>query len=239
MEAHRHFGKSSSGSRNQGLNNRTTAVFVAAVCAVLAAALIYLFVSHYHKAPVAPVVVQNATVWEAARPIPAGTPQSQIAAAGLLKSTQVPSTQVVAGALTDPSIVAGQATSVAIVAGQQVTISDFTKTPVNSITPFIKGDQRGVAFSLDSEHGLTSYLQPNDTVDVMATNGSGSSELLAKDVMIIANTNGLIILRLTDKQALLMTAATGKYSLWFAMRPTVKATNSVQVGAVGTAGSIG
>jgi Flp pilus assembly protein CpaB len=239
MEAHRHFGKSSAGGRNQGINNRKSAILVAAVSAVAAAAVIYLFVTHYRKAPVAPVVVQNDTVWVASKTIPAGTPESQIAAAGLLKSTQVPVSQVVAGAITDPTTIAGASTSVAIVAGQQVTAADFSKSTVPTLTPFLKGDQRGVAFTLDSEHGLTGYLQPDSTVDVMATNGKGSTELLVKDVTIIANSGGIVVLRLTDKQALLVTAATGKYSLWFAMRPTVNATNSVQVGAVGTAGSIG
>jgi Flp pilus assembly protein CpaB len=238
MEANRHFGRSVAGGRKQGLNNRPTAILVAAVSAVLAAALIYLFVTHYHKS--APVVVapQNATVWLASHYIPADTPQSQIAAGGYLKSAVVPVTQVVAGAITDPSVVAGEATSVAIEAGQQVTAGDFTRTPVNSITTYLKGDQRGVAFTFDSEHGLTSYLQPNDTVDVMATSG-GSTELLVKDITVIANSAGNVVLRLTDKQALLVTAASGKYSLWLTMRPTIKATNSVQVGAVGSAGSIG
>ena len=68
---------------------------------------------------------------------------------------------------------------------------------------------------------------------------AGASELLAKNVEIIANTAGLVVLRLTDKQALLVTAATGKYSLWLTMRPTVKPTNSVQVGAVGSVGAAG
>lgn len=238
MEAHRHFGKPGAGSRKQGLNNRPTAILVAAVSAVLAAALIYLFVTHYHKS--APVVVapQSATVWVASHYIPADTPQSQIAAGGYLKADTVPVTQVIAGAITDPSVVAGEATSVAIEAGQQVTVGDFTRTPVNSITTYLKGDQRGVAFTFDSEHGLTSYLKPNNTVDVMATS-NGSTELLVKDITVIANSGGNVVLRLTDKQALLVTAASGKYALWLTMRPTIKATNSVQVGAVGSAGSIG
>jgi Flp pilus assembly protein CpaB len=237
MEAHRHFGKPA-GSSNKGLNNRTTQIFVAAVSALLAAALIYLFVTHYNKSTAAPVVAPNSTVWVASQTIPAGTPQSQIAAGGLIKATSVPPSQVVAGAINNPSVVAGEATSVAIVAGQQLTAGDFTRTPVNSLTTFLKGDQRGVAFTLDSEHGLTSFLQPNDTVDIMAVSG-GSSELLVKDVTIIANNSGLVVLRLTDKQALLVTAATGKDALWFSMRPTINATNSVQVGAVGTASTIG
>ncbi len=236
MEASRHFGKSASGSRGSALSNRRTAILVAVVSAVLAAVLIYLFVSHYQKNTV--VAPPNSTVWVAKRYIPAGTPQSQIAAAGLLKSTQVPASQAVLGAISDPSAVAGQTTSVAIEAGQQVTVGDFTKTAANPITAYIKGDQRGVAFTLDSEHGLTSYLQPDDTVDIMALKGN-STELLLKDVTIIANSGGIVVLRLTDKQALIVTAASAVDTLWLAMRPTINATNSIKVGAVGSVGSIG
>jgi Flp pilus assembly protein CpaB len=237
MEASRHFGKSASGG--SGLSNRRTAILVAGVSALAAAVLIYLFVSHYDKKAPAVLAPQDTTVWVAKQYIPAGTPQNQIAAGGLLKPTHVPASQAVLGALTDPSAVAGQATSVAIETGQQVTVSDFTKTPVNAIGSYIKGDQRGVAFTFDSEHGLTTYLQPDDTVDIMALNGGGASELLIKDVTIIGNTSGLVILRLTDKQALLVTAATSKYTLWLALRPGIKATNSVQVGSVGSVGTIG
>jgi Flp pilus assembly protein CpaB len=240
MEAHRHFGKPVSGSRNKGLNNRRTAILVAAVFAVLAAALIYLFVTHYRKAPVAPVVVPNVTVWKAAAAIPAGTPANQIIADNLMKPSQVPATQA-AGGISSSSAVAGDNTSVAISKGETLTATDFVRpTATSSLSGYLKGDQRGVAFTLDNEHGLTSYLQAPDTVDVMGVDPTaGASELLAKDVTIIANTAGLVVLRLTDKQALLVTAATGKYSLWLTMRPTVKATNSVQVGAVGSVGSIG
>lgn len=237
MEASRHFGKSASGRRGSALSNRRTAILVAAVSALLAAVLIYLFVSHYQKNTV--VAPPTSTVWVAKRYIPAGTPQSQIAASGLLKSTQVPASQAVLGAITDPSAVAGQTTSVAIEAGQQVTAGDYAATSTaNPITAYIKGDQRGVAFTLDSEHGLTSYLQPGNTVDIMALKGS-STELLLKDVTVIANSGGIVVLRLTDKQALIVTAASAADTLWLSIRPTINATNSVQVGAVGSAASIG
>lgn len=236
MEAHRHFGKSASGGKS--LSNRNTAFLVAGISALLAAALIYLFVSHYHKNAPTVIAPQETTVWVAKQYIPVGTPQGQLAADNLLKPTHVPVSQAVLGALTDPSVVAGQATSVAIEAGQQVTAGDFTKTPVNPITSYIKGDQRGVAFTMDSEHGLTGFLQPNDTVDIMALKGN-STELLMKDVTIIGNSGGLLILRLTDKQALIVTAASANSTLWLSMRPTVNATNSVQVGAVGSVGQIG
>lgn len=235
MEASRHFGKSGSSSKSG--NDRRTAVLVAGISALLAAALIYLFVTHYNKSTPKPIVVaQYSTVLEAKVAIPAGTPESQLVSGGMLVPTKVPQSQVVAGALSDPVLVAGEATSVAIPIGQQITAGDFTKTPINAITPFLKGDQRGVAFSLDSEHGLTSYLQPNSTVDMMAVSG-GTSRLLLADVMIIANANGLVVMRLTDKQMLIVTAATDAgYSLWLAMRPTLNAKESVKVGSVGSLG---
>ncbi len=237
MEAHRHFGKSASGG--QGLNNRKTAMLVAGVSALLAAVLIYLFVTHYHKTTPAIVAPQDSTVLVAKHAIPAGTPETQLAAGGLLAPTRVPQSQVVVGALSDPATVAGQATSVAIEAGQQITLSDFTKTPVNSLTSYLKGDQRGVAFTLDDEHGLTTYLQPDSTVDVMDVDtATDHVKLLIKDVTIIANASGIVVLRLTDKQALVVAAATlGSNSLWLSMRPAVKATNSVPVGEVGSVGS--
>ena len=235
MEANRHFGKS--GSSGKGMSDRKTAFLVAGISAVLAAALIYLFVSHYHKNNPAPVVVtpQDSTVLVAKQPIPAGTPESQVVAGGLLKPTRVPQSQVVAGALSDPSLVAGEATAVAIPVGQQITAADFTKTPINTISEFLKGDQRGVGFNLDGEHGLTSFLQPNTQVDVMAVKGS-TTQLLLSNVTIIGNSGGLVILRLTDKQQLIVTAATTDHTLWLSMRPTLKATESVKVGTVGTDG---
>jgi Flp pilus assembly protein CpaB len=234
MEAHRHFGKSASGA----LGSRRTAILVAGASALAAAALIYLFVTHYRKA--APVVVpQDITVLVAKQYIPAGTPQSELAAGGLLKPVHVPPSQVVAGALSDPAVVAGQATSVAVEAGQQITAADFSKSAAtSSLTYYLKGDERGVGFTLDAQHGLTSYLQPGNTVDVMDVNSkSGSVKLLIKDVTVIANSGGIVVLRLTDKQALLVASGTTvNDSLWLTARPTVKGTNSIPAGEVGSVG---
>lgn len=210
--------------------NRRNSILVAALSAVLAAALIYLFVSHYSKSspPAAPVTT---TVWEATKSIPRGTPEATAADAGLFKAVQVPVSQAVVGAISDPSVITGDAAAVPIVAGQQITVSDFVRT-TDTISADLKGTQRAVAFSLDSEHGLTAFLQPGNTVDIMGTTG-GSSELLAQKIPVLSNSGGLVVLRLTDRQALLMTAATGKFSLWLSLRPSLKAADSVRVGSVG------
>lgn len=233
MEAHRHFGRLGSGSRNQGWSSRRSSILVAALSAVLAAALIYLFVTHYRRSSPAPAAVAQVTVWEATQYIPRGTPQSVIAAEGLLKSTQIPATQALTGAIADPSAIAGEASSVAISKGEQVTALDFTRANA-ALSSYLKGDQRAVAFALDPQHGLTAYLQVGDTVDVMAVKGNGSTEMLAQNVTVLANQAGDVVLRLTDRQALLVTAATGKASLWLSLRPALGAKDSVQVGSVGS-----
>lgn len=223
------FAKSGVG-RSLGLANRRNSILVAVLSAVLAAVLIYLFVSHYHKAspPAAPL---ETTVWVAARNIPQGTSEATAAAAGLFKSMTVPVNKAVAGAIGDPAVITGDAAAVAIVAGQQLTVADFTKT-ADTVSAELTGSQRAVAFSLDSEHGLTSFLAPGNTVDIMGLSG-GASTLLLQKVPVLSNSGGLVVLRLTDRQALLITAATGSYSLWLTLRPSLNAKDSVQVGSVG------
>ena len=120
MEAHGHFG-GKLGSRRSGssLQNRRTPILIAILSAVLAGVLISLFVSHYHKTTVQ--AAPETTVFVARGYIPRGTPQSTVASGGMLKPVQVPVTQAIAGAITDPSAIAGQVSAEPISAGQQVT----------------------------------------------------------------------------------------------------------------------
>jgi Flp pilus assembly protein CpaB len=233
MEAHRHFGKLGIGG-SRGQSSRKNSILIALLSAVLAAALIYLFVTHYKKNTAQPTAPLEVTVWVATRTIPQGTPESAIASAGDFKAIQVPATQAVVGAITDPSVVAGQATSTAIAKRQQVTASDFTRTPA-VLAADLTQNQRAVAFSLDTEHGLTTWLAAGDTVDVMVVNGAThKTELVDQNVTVLENSQGLVVLKLTDKQALLVTAATTNGGLWLSLRPALGATNSVPVYSVGS-----
>lgn len=228
MEAHRHFGKLGIGGRSQGLSSRKHSILIAALSAVLAAALIYLFVSHYKKNTVQqPVAPTQATVWIATHAIPQGTPESVVASDGYFKQAQVPAAHVIAGAIADPSQVVGEATTTAVAAGQQITASDFIKTPA-ILAENLSGDQRAVAFSFDSEHGLTTWLAAGDTVDIMLVKGK-QSELVEQNVTVLENEQGLVVLKLTDKQALLLTGFTTQGSLWISLRPALKAADSIRI----------
>jgi len=229
MEANGLFG-GKLGSRRAGsaLTNGRTPMLIAIASAVLAGLLIYLFVSHYRKTTV--LAPSNVTVFVARSYIPRGTPQSTVAAGGMLKPVSVPTTQAVAGAITDPSAITGQVSTAPITAGQQITASDFTTGNV-TIGAYLKGNERAVAFSLDTEHGLTSYVVAGSTVDIMGLDGD-KAEMLAQNVSVIANAGGNVVLRVSDKQALQLTSATGVSSLWLTLRPAAGAKDSVKVGTV-------
>ncbi len=89
MEAHRHFGKLGRGG-SRGLSSRKNSMLIAVLSAVLAAALIYLFVTHYKKNTAQPTAPLAVTVWEATHTIPQGTPESAIASAGDFKACSGP-----------------------------------------------------------------------------------------------------------------------------------------------------
>jgi Flp pilus assembly protein CpaB len=206
---------------------------VAALAAVLAGVLMYLFVQHYKSNSTTSVAAPaNVSVFEATKYIPAGTPASSIASEGLLQRTQIPSKEAQAGAITDPSVIAGEVSSASISQGQQATASAFTHTAV-TIGAYLIGTQRAIAIPLDAPHGLTAYLTAGNAVDVMDDNG-GSTTMLAQKVSILANTGGDVVLRVSDRQALQISAAADATKLWLVLRPATAAAQSVQVGSKGT-----
>jgi len=224
MEAHSHFGKVGGSRSGQGFATRRGSVLVALISAVMAGVLIYLFVSHYHKTTVAPPATM--TVYEAARYIPAGTPESTIAAENLLKPVTVPVASAFAGAISDPAAITGEVSAVPITLGQQVTVTDFSHSNV-TISSYLTGDHRAVAIAIDSAHGLTSYLSRGDTIDVIAQGPGGTDELF-QDVTVLGNQAGNVVLDLTDKQAMQLSNAVGNHlTIWFELRPLNGAKNSV------------
>ena len=215
----------------QVLASRRGAVTVALISAGIAGILIYAFVSHYRKTTV--LQPANAVVFVAKGFIPAGTPESSIASQDLLKRELVPATQAVSGAIVDPSEIAGAVSVASITAGQQVTVADFAHTEI-TIGAYLRGDQRAIAIPLDTAHGFTSYLVEGDTVDIMGY-GSHGTVMLAQDITVLANSGGDVVFRVTDKQALVLTAASAETQLWLSLRPPAGARSSVGVGAVGNA----
>lgn len=230
MEANGHTGRLGSRLSGQGVGGRQGSILIALLAALLAAGLIYVFVSHYHKTTVLPPA--TATVFVAKQAIPAGMSEQQIASAGLLEPKQLPLSQILVGAISDPSVVAGENTTAAIAVGQQLTATDFVRGST-SLATLLRGDQRAVAISIDPAHGMTGYVVEGNNVDVMVQEPSGASGVLFQNIEVLANQGGDVVLKLADHQVLqLADALQDKFTIWLAMRPARNASNSVRVGTV-------
>jgi Flp pilus assembly protein CpaB len=217
----------------QLLATRRGAMTVAALAALLAGVLLYLFVQHY-KSNGTPSAAAPSTVnvFETTKYIPAGTPAQTLASEGLLQKTQVSSKQAQVGAIADPSAITGEVSATNIAKGQQVTAADFTHANV-TIGAYLTGTQRAIAVPLDAPHGLTSYLAAGNTVDMMVDNG-GTTSVLAQNLSILENTGGDVVLRVSDKQALQISAASDSTKIWLVLRPPTGAQQSIRVGSKGT-----
>lgn len=214
----------------QILASRRGALTVAAITAILAGALFYLFVQHYKKTA-APVTVApaNVYVFVAGKYIPKGTPAETIDQQGLLRRTQVAAPQAVSGAITDPSEIAGEVSTSAIAAGQQITAADFTRANV-SLGAYLTGNQRAIALNLDPTHGLSAYIASGSSVDVMFDVASKVT-MLAQNVPVLENTAGIIVVRVTDKVAMRLADAEDNAKIWLLLRAPNGATQSVNVGS--------
>lgn len=218
----------------QLLATRRGAMLIAALAAVLAGVLLYLFVQHYKKSTTPAVTAPSSVyVFVASKYIPQGTPAQTIASAGLLRRTQVATHQAIAGAITDPSAITGEVAATNIAPGQQVSVADFTHANI-TIGAYLTGTQRAIAVPLDAPHGLTSYVTAGNTVDVM-TETNGTTTMLAQNLSVLANQNGNVVLRVTDKQALQISAASDSQKLWLILRPPTGGQVSVPIGAKGNA----
>jgi Flp pilus assembly protein CpaB len=225
MEAHGRFGRTGTSRSGQMSSSRRGSALIALIAALIAGGLIYLFVSHYNKTNT-PSAATTATVFVAKKYIPAGTPETEVISGNLLKSEVVPSTQVIAGAISDPSVITGEVASASIAAGQQLTVTDFSHTNV-TISSYLSGPYRAVVIQIDPVHGLTAYIGVGSTIDVVAT-GKGGSLQLFNDVTVLANTAGDVVLKLTQAQVLALTNAEQEgLTIWFALRPLTGATDRV------------
>lgn len=149
----------------QRLDYRTRNLGLAILLGLLAVVLTLVYVRSYKSK-----VDQGAapaTVFVAARDIPAGTPGSELVAGKSLLERQVPSRDVVQGAISKRHQLAGLIASEQIYSGEQVTTRRFTTAAAVGIRGDVNGVLRAFAVPGDAQQLLAGILQPGDRVDVV------------------------------------------------------------------------
>jgi len=226
----------------KALSTRNGTLAVSGIAALLAGAILLVFLSQYRENTRDDAL--SASVLVAKRLIERGSPGDVLAAQGMFQRATIPQSKLKDGAVVDPDSIKGQVAAADIYPGEQLTSSDFAPAagrPQNRLNP---GD-RAIAIPVDSVHGITAQLRAGDRVDIYGgfnTNEAGGAtgrpvvKPLIRNVLVLSAPAGgsevgggqsaSVVVRASDEKAaeLAYTADNGK--LWLALRPQVGARDS-------------
>jgi Flp pilus assembly protein CpaB len=230
-------------------STRKGSLLFGALAALIAGALIVVYVNRYResvRAGGAPV-----TVLTAAAAIPKGTSGQTVAAKAMFTATTVRRSQLLNGALSDPSSLIGKAASKDIYAGQQLTAADFSAS-ATALPSTLSEGQRAITIPLDPAHGLIGQIQAGDHVDVyagfnvVAVSAAGvplaggqstpALKLIMQDIKVLgvsSTKSGLggtgssnVSLYVNAQQAAELAFASDNGKIWLSLRPSSGATDT-------------
>lgn len=154
------------------MGRKTVLLIVAVVIATLGASLVYLYVRGVDNRAIAdqaPVEVLTVTA-----DIAAGESVDDAQADGKLILSEVPSSQVLPGALDSTEDITGQTALIAMVAGEQVIAGKWGA--VSDIdTLGIPEDRMAVSAQLADPNRVAGFVAPGDEVAIWITRGEGEN----------------------------------------------------------------
>jgi pilus assembly protein CpaB len=144
------------------LSTRGGLVAIALVAALMAAALLTIFLQNYKKS----VSDESMhTVLVAKTVIPKGADGDVLAEQDMFQTSRIQGTEVKDGALTDPAAMRDKVTSTTVYPGEQITAEDFAASSDNVNTK-VAADQRAISIPVDASHGMLGNVSAGDHVDV-------------------------------------------------------------------------
>ena len=166
-------GSNKSGPRGRGLlATRQGTILVAIVAAVLAASVIFVFISNYRDSVANEG--EGAKVLVATELIQKGSSGDVLATERMFRTATVRVDQLRPGAVTDPAVLRDRIAQKDVLPGQQIVAADFA-TAGPGLPDKLAGHQRAIAVSVDGVHGLDGPLRPGDRVDVYAAFGTNNA----------------------------------------------------------------
>jgi Flp pilus assembly protein CpaB len=222
------------------MSTRRGTVLVAGVSALLAAAVLMVFLNQYRNSLNGGD--DPATVLVAKSLIEKGSSGTVIAEKTIFQTARVKKSELKNGALADPTNLRGKVAADDIYPGEQLVIGDFAEA-TGGIRDRIGGDERAIALPLDAAHGLIGDVQSGDHVDVhvvfraAGATGVGDNRSILKtliqDTIVLRapkkpkqgsggplNTQE-VVLRATDSQAAELAFASDNGKIWIVLRPKI------------------
>jgi Flp pilus assembly protein CpaB len=211
----------------------------AAVSAILAAAVLLVFLNQYRNS--LDGQRELTTVLVAKNLIEKGSSGTIIAEQSVFQTERVKKSELKAGAISDPANLRGKVASDDIYPGEQFVIGDFAPA-TGGVRERITGKERAISLPLDNAHGMIGDVQTGDHVDIYVVLGAGGTGIgqsrailktLVQDALVLrapkaakassAAATGAqqVVVRVSDRQApkLAYAADTGK--VWLVLRSKI------------------
>lgn len=227
------------------LATRRGTLALAGVCALVAAAVLMVFLSRYkdsvsEAAAPTPVLVATSLIQK-------GTSGDILAEKQQFETVTRAAEDVKEGALTDPALLAGKVTTADIYPGQQMTAATFVAS-TGTVLPKLADNERAIAVPVDQVHGLVGQVQTGDRVDLLASyatisgatgQGQGIVKTLLQNKLVLRagaqpieggneadEAKESIIVRVTDREAVSLAHAADNGKVWVLLRPGAEAKQS-------------
>jgi Flp pilus assembly protein CpaB len=224
------------------LSTRNGTLAVSGIAALLAGALLLVFLNAYRDSTRNDDVSVSVVV--AKRLIERGSAADVLADEGAFQRASVPKAELKEGAVVDPATLEGMVAVGDVYPGEQVLATDFVATYPRAVYQ-LRGANRALAIPADAIHGNTAELRAGDHVDILGAfnstdqPGTGSQpiiKLMMRDVLILrapiggnggqGSTGGNVVVKARDDKAAQLAYAADNGTLWLLLRPQAGATNT-------------
>jgi Flp pilus assembly protein CpaB len=223
------------------VSTRKGAALVAGASALLAAAILMVFLAQYRRS--LDGSEGSVTVLVAKNLIEKGSSGTVLAENSIFQTARVKKSDLKDGAIADPANLRGKVAADDIYPGEQLVTTDFAPT-TGGVREHITGDERGISIPLDSAHGMIGDVQAGDHVDVLYLSGAtgqtagaqGRSVLVTmlRDLQVLrapkkakgamgGSATQSVVLRATDAQAAKLAFASDNGKIWLTLRAKVGA----------------
>jgi Flp pilus assembly protein CpaB len=225
------------------LSTRNGTLAVSGIAALIAAALLLVFLNAYRDSTKEDDVSVSVVV--AKRLIERGSSADVLADEGAFQRASVPKGELKEGAVVDPATLEGQVALGDVYPGEQILATDFAAAYPRAVYQ-LTGANRAVAIPADGIHGNTAELRAGDHVDLLGAFTSAEGQpggggkpvikLMMRDVLVLrapiggnggdGSSGGNIVLKARDDRAAQIAYAADNGTLWILLRPQAGAANT-------------
>ena len=225
------------------LSTRNGTLAVSGIAALLAGALLLVFLNAYRDSTRDDDISVSVVV--AKRLIERGSSADVLADQGAFQRASVPKAELKEGAVVDPAALEGTMAVGDIYPGEQVMAADFVAVYPRAVYQ-LTGANRALAIPADAIHGNTAELRAGDRVDILGafdsqegqpgTGGKPVIKVLMRDVPILrapiggnggaGSAGGNIVVKARDDKAAQLAYAADNGTLWLLLRPQAGARNT-------------